>query len=72
MEAVLNNNDMGESLQTRVAILEKEHIASMALLNEIKTEVKKLNDSRYMMVGAILVLQFLFNVVDIKSIFLKP
>lgn len=71
MEAVLNNNDMGESLQTRVAILEKEHIASMALLNEIKTEVKKLNDSRYILVGAILALQFLFNVVDIKSIF-KP
>ena len=71
MEVVLNNNDMPDSLQTRVAVLEEKTNNITALLDELKTEIKKQNETRFLLIGAVMALETLFNIVDIKTIF-KP
>ena len=71
MEVVLNNNDMPDSLQTRVAVLEEKTNNIASILDELKTEIKKQNEARFLLIGAVMALETLFNIVDIKTIF-KP
>lgn len=71
MEMVVNNSNMPESLQTRVAILEEKTSNITALLDEIKTEIKKQNEFRYLLIGAVMVLETILNVMDVKTMF-KP
>lgn len=68
---VVNNSNMPESLQTRVAILEEKTSNITALLDEIKTEIKKQNEFRYLLIGAVMVLETILNVMDVKTMF-KP
>lgn len=71
MEMVVNNSNMPESLQTRVAILEEKTSNITALLDEIKTEIKKQNEFRYLLIGSVMVLETILNVMDVKTMF-KP